>query len=98
MRALHCWISRPSSPITVVAAGILGSLCWPSLASAQRPSSPRGAGAKQARVARSGKPKLGYLDLGRAFQETEEGNKTRASLGKVRAQKQRELDEQQKEI
>jgi Skp family chaperone for outer membrane proteins len=36
--------------------------------------------------------------LGRAFQETEEGNKTRASLGKVRAQKQRELDEQQKEI
>ena len=40
--------------------------------------------------------KLGYVDLQRALNETEDGRKAKAKLKKVFDQKQKELDEQQK--
>jgi outer membrane protein len=39
--------------------------------------------------------KLGYVDMQRALNETEDGRKAKASLKKVFDQKQKELDEQQ---
>src|SRR6266700_2270717 len=39
--------------------------------------------------------KLGYVDLQRALNETEDGRKAKANLKKVFDQKQKELDEQQ---
>src|SRR6266404_3077232 len=42
--------------------------------------------------------KLGYVDLQRALNETEDGRKAKANLKKVFDQKQKELDEQQQEL
>ena len=42
--------------------------------------------------------KLGYVDLQRALNETEDGRKAKANLKKVFDQKQKELDEQQEEL
>jgi outer membrane protein len=42
--------------------------------------------------------KLGYVDLQRALNETEDGRKAKASLKKVFDQKQKELDEQQEDF
>ena len=42
--------------------------------------------------------KLGYVDLQRALNETEDGRKAKANLKKVFDQKQKELDEQQEEV
>ena len=42
--------------------------------------------------------KLGYVDLQRALNETDDGRKAKASLKKVFDQKQKELDEQQEEL
>jgi len=42
--------------------------------------------------------KLGYVDLQRALNETEDGRKAKSSLKKVFDQKQKELDEQQEEL
>lgn len=43
-------------------------------------------------------PKLGYVDMQRAIDETEDGRKARASLKKIFDQKQKELDEQQEDL
>ena len=42
--------------------------------------------------------KLGYVDLQRALNETEDGRKAKANLKKVFDQKQKELDEQQEDL
>jgi outer membrane protein len=42
--------------------------------------------------------KLGYVDLQRALNETEDGRKAKANLKKVFDQKQKELDEQQEQL
>ena len=42
--------------------------------------------------------KLGYVDLQRALNETEDGRKAKANLKKVFDQKQKELDEQQNQL
>ena len=42
--------------------------------------------------------KLGYVDMQRALNETEDGRKAKANLKKVFDQKQKELDEQQAEL
>jgi outer membrane protein len=42
--------------------------------------------------------KLGYVDLQRALNETDDGRKAKASLKKVFDQKQKELDEQQEDL
>ena len=42
--------------------------------------------------------KLGYVDLQRALNETEDGRKAKANLKKVFDQKQKELDEQQQQL
>jgi outer membrane protein len=42
--------------------------------------------------------KLGYVDLQRALNETEDGRKAKANLKKVFDQKQKELDEQQETL
>ncbi len=42
--------------------------------------------------------KLGYVDLQRALNETEDGRKAKANLKKVFDQKQKELDEQQQAL
>ena len=42
--------------------------------------------------------KLGYVDLQRALNETDDGRKAKESLKKVFDQKQKELDEQQEEL
>jgi outer membrane protein len=42
--------------------------------------------------------KLGYVDLQRALNETEDGRKAKANLKKVFDQKQKELDEQQEAL
>jgi outer membrane protein len=42
--------------------------------------------------------KLGYVDLQRALNETDDGRKAKANLKKVFDQKQKELDEQQEEL
>ena len=42
--------------------------------------------------------KLGYVDLQRALNETEDGRKAKANLKKVFDQKQKELDEQQENL
>src|SRR5882762_6081685 len=42
--------------------------------------------------------KLGYVDLQRALNETEEGRKSKANLKKVFDQKEKELNEQQEEL
>jgi Skp family chaperone for outer membrane proteins len=42
--------------------------------------------------------KLGYVDMQRALNETEDGRKAKANLKKVFDQKQKELDEQQEEL
>ena len=42
--------------------------------------------------------KLGYVDLQRALNETEDGRKAKANLKKVFDAKQKELDEQQQEL
>lgn len=49
-------------------------------------------------VARAEEVKLGYVDLQRALNETEDGRKAKASLKKVFDQKQKELDEQQEDL
>ena len=42
--------------------------------------------------------KLGYVDMQRALNETEDGRKAKANLKKVFDRKQKELDEQQEEL
>src|SRR5262252_9104857 len=42
--------------------------------------------------------KIGYVDMQRALNETEDGRKAKANLKKVFDQKQKELDEQQEEL
>src|SRR5215831_4718798 len=42
--------------------------------------------------------KIGYVDMQRALNETEDGRKAKAQLKKVFDQKQKELDEQQEEL
>ncbi len=42
--------------------------------------------------------KLGYVDMQRALNETEDGRKAKAALKKVFDQKQKELDEQQQQL
>jgi outer membrane protein len=42
--------------------------------------------------------KIGYVDLQRALNETEDGRKAKANLKKIFDQKQKELDEQQEEV
>ena len=42
--------------------------------------------------------KLGYVDMQRALNETEDGRKAKANLKKVFDQKQKELDEQQNQL
>jgi outer membrane protein len=42
--------------------------------------------------------KIGYVDMQRALNETEDGRKAKAALKKVFDQKQKELDEQQEEL
>ena len=42
--------------------------------------------------------KLGYVDMQRALNETEDGRKAKANLKKVFDQKQKELDEQQQQL
>jgi len=42
--------------------------------------------------------KLGYVDLQRALNETEDGRKAKSNLKKVFDQKQKELDEQQQDL
>ena len=42
--------------------------------------------------------KLGYVDLQRALNETEDGKKAKSNLKKVFDQKQKELDEQQEQL
>lgn len=49
-------------------------------------------------VAHAEEVKLGYVDLQRALNETEDGRKAKASLKKVFDQKQKELDEQQEDL
>jgi outer membrane protein len=49
-------------------------------------------------VARAEELKLGYVDMQRALNETEDGRKAKASLKKVFDQKQKELDEQQAQL
>ena len=50
------------------------------------------------RVAFAEEIKLGYVDLQRALNETEDGRKAKASLKKVFDAKQKELDEQQEDF
>jgi len=49
-------------------------------------------------VAHAEEVKLGYVDLQRALNETEDGRKAKANLKKVFDQKQKELDEQQETL
>ena len=49
-------------------------------------------------VAHAEEIKLGYVDLPRALNETEDGRKAKANLKKVFDQKQKELDEQQEAL
>lgn len=49
-------------------------------------------------VAHAEEVKLGYVDLQRALNETDDGRKAKASLKKVFDQKQKELDEQQEAL
>jgi len=51
-----------------------------------------------ARMAQAEEIKLGYVDLQRALEETEDGRKARASLKKDFDAKQKELDERQDEL
>lgn len=51
-----------------------------------------------AKLAHAEEVKLGYVDLQRALNETEEGRKAKAGLKKIFDQKQKELDEQQEEL
>lgn len=51
-----------------------------------------------ARAASAEEVKLGYVDLQRALNETEEGRKAKSALKKVFDQKQKELDEQQEDF
>jgi outer membrane protein len=50
------------------------------------------------RLARAEDLKLGYVDLQRALNETEDGRKAKANLKKVFDAKQKELDEQQEDF
>ena len=49
-------------------------------------------------VAHAEEVKLGYVDLQRALNETDDGRKAKANLKKVFDQKQKELDEQQETL
>src|SRR3569623_216544 len=49
-------------------------------------------------VAHAEEKKMGYVDLQRALNETDDGRKAKANLKKVFDQKQKELDEQQETL
>ncbi len=51
-----------------------------------------------ARTARAEEVKLGFVNMARAIEETEEGRKTKATLRKELETKQKELDEQQENL
>src|SRR5262245_35588305 len=51
-----------------------------------------------ASAARAEEVKIGFVDMQRALNETEDGKKAKANLKKVFDQKQKELDEQQEEL
>jgi outer membrane protein len=55
-------------------------------------------GLSRAAVVHAEDVKIGYVDLQRALNETEDGRKAKANLKKVFDQKQKELDEQQEEL